>query len=250
MMTRIIRLSTRQSLAVFLVLTGSSIFCQVPAAAVPGSILSEDATSISGAIVSYHRASRYRAVKRDALHPVSWELADRAVNDRVSAGIDGSFALTALPDGAYLVCVDVPAGGYLDPCLWSRGIALKVSLRQAVPLGHIVLKKGAVLRVRINDANHLLPPASLISSSKLIIGIKTSVGAFYPARLVSADQTGRDLMITVPFDAPLKFWIFSRQVKMTDPAGAVVDTSGIDIPFSVAAGTVPLPRVFNVTGTK
>lgn len=81
----------------------------------------------------------------------------------------------------------------------------------------------------------------------LIIGVVFGSGAFLGATNIGADRSGRDYQMSIPAGVPLKLWVFSRHVMLTDASGARVDHSGGSIPFQAVAGR---DQVFtlNVTG--
>jgi hypothetical protein len=69
-------------------------------------------------------------------------------------------------------------------------------------------------------------------------------GAFLAADIASVDRSGRDYQMTIPAGIPLKLWVFSRHVTLTDSRGLSVDNSGGKIPFQAAAGQ---DQVFTLT---
>jgi hypothetical protein len=81
----------------------------------------------------------------------------------------------------------------------------------------------------------------------LIVGVVFGSGAFLAADITSVDRSGRDYQITIPAGMPLKLWVFSRHVTLTDSKGLAVDNSGGRIPFQAAAGQ-DQTFTLNVTG--
>src|SRR5437899_1946061 len=64
---------------------------------------------------------------------------------------DGSFALTGLPAGSFLVCIQAPRSSFLNPCEWAAYLtaappSITLSAGQVANLSPIVLKQGQVLR--------------------------------------------------------------------------------------------------------
>jgi stringent starvation protein B len=51
----------------------------------------------------------------------------------------------------------------------------------------------------------------------------------------------------IPTGVPLKLWVFSRHVTLTDSAGSPVDNSGGRVPFEAVAGR-DHQVVLNVSG--
>ena len=87
----------------------------------------------------------------------------------------------------------------------------------------LVLAKGVFLKVRINDSQGLLPRAKdgPMRAGELVVGVKFRNGAFLGAEHMTFDSAGRDYQTTVPVGEPLRLWLFSLDVVLSDPAGKV-----------------------------
>src|ERR1043166_6907486 len=78
-------------------------------------------------------------------------------SSRAESGPNGQFTLRNLLPGAYMVCVRVKGGGYLDPCTWSPiAPTVKIATGQALTGYSVVVKKGVSVQVRLNDPSRLL----------------------------------------------------------------------------------------------
>ena len=108
----------------------------------------------------------------------------------------------------------------------------------AVSRPALVLRKVVFLKVRISDPAGLLPPVNNNPSRapNLIVGVVFGSGAFLAAEIARADRSGRDYQMSIPAGVPLKLWVFSRHVTLTDAKSLTVDNSGARIPFQAAAG--------------
>lgn len=155
----------------------------------------------------------------------------------VSSDANGAFSVSNLPVGEYLLCAEVPSGPYLDPCKWSVAQRTTVSAG-GVATPTIVLKKGVLLKVRVNDPAGLLPAVKedFLRPLNLIVGVVFGEGAFLRATNTGVDGTGRDYEMSVPAGTPVKLWVFSRHVTMVDSRGLPVDNLGAKIPFQATAG--------------
>ncbi len=80
----------------------SAAFSQsVVTASLSGTVFGSNGLPVGGAVVTASRTS-----------VVPW------TTSRASSALDGSFALSGLAQGTHQFCVQVPAGGYLNPCNW------------------------------------------------------------------------------------------------------------------------------------
>ena len=68
---------------------------------------------------------------------------------------DGTFTVADLPASAVEVCIQVPGGGYVNPCLWPSAKLILPS-GASVTLLRLVAKKGSVVTIRVNDPSGLL----------------------------------------------------------------------------------------------
>ena len=215
-----------------ILITGSA-FGQAALGTMQGMVRTENGTPIPSAVVSYVRLTRLTGPAAQA-RPATGEA---VVRSSIASNTLGGFDVPNLPSGDYLLCAEVPSEAYLNPCKWSVSPKVHVASGE-VQRPAVVLQKGVFLKVRVNDPQRLLPPVKNDPSraANLIIGVVFGNGAFLAAELARADGTGRDYRIAIPAGAPLKLWVFSRHVTLTDSAGAPVDNSGGRIPFEADIG--------------
>src|SRR5215469_17919059 len=152
--------------------------------AATGSVVDESGKPVTGALIRFvqHNAPGVSAA---------------AVPDVASAA-DGTFTLPNLT-GAAEVCIQVPGSnaGYVNPCLWpSQKLTLSSLSATALAPIQIIVKKGAIATIRVND-----PTGVLAANPKqpLIVGVFAPGGMFYPATQKQADKTGRSYSLTVPY---------------------------------------------------
>lgn len=215
------------------VLLPACAFAQTPPGAMVGSVRGEDGAPVAGAVVRYARTTRLVGpASRARLAP-----GEAVVQSRISSDANGAFSVSDLPAGEYLLCAEVSAAPFLDPCKWSTSPKITIAAG-SVDRPALVLKRGVFLKVRVNDPKGLLPlmKSDPSRAPNLIIGVVFGSGAFLAAANTRADQSGRDYQMSIPTGVPLKLWVFSRHVTLTDAAGLAVDNSGGRIPFQAVPG--------------
>lgn len=159
-----------------------------------------------------------------------------AASGRTQSAPNGSFGFDNLPVGDYLLCVQVPAGGFVDPCHWSPAPqTVTVKSGQTTAGLQIRVATASVLQIRLNDPGDLLQPKGGVAPH-IMMGVVTSRGLFQPAFLAVKDAAGQDHQVTVPLDTPLKFSIFSKHVQLTDANGQAVDSAGSSFTFQHTTG--------------
>lgn len=198
-----------------------------------GLVTDAQGTPLAGAQVRYQRV--FRSVRATNGQPVRAP-GEAVVSNQVQTNSQGAFTAPALPPGDYLLCASVASAAYLDPCKWATSLRVTVSAN-AASRQNIALTKGVFLKIRVNDPLGLLPRAldSPLRAGKLSVGIQYANGAYLGAPNTAVDSTGRDYQMTIPIGVPLKLWLFSSDIALTDTGGKPVNTSGTLIPFQASA---------------
>jgi hypothetical protein len=208
-----------------------------------GSVVDDSGRPVAGARVLISYAP---SVKPPGVAPpvVTGPLAAVATTDST-----GAFHTSSLAPGSYIACSEAPASGYLDPCHWSTSAPnFVISAGEAVPGITIVMPKGAVLSIQVNDPQQVLKPAAGPIDLALEVHVVTSKGIHYSAPIQSSSATGRSYAIAIPFATPVTLRVLSSHLAVSDQSGQPVATMGAT--FNVPAGSTPAVTVFTVTGTK
>lgn len=163
----------------------------------------------------------------------------------------GLFHFDLLTNGQYAICVQAPLGNWLNPCEWgTRRPTVTVSppLRSANVT--IVLKRGAVVPIRVDDPSQLLAQnEGKTRGAHLLLGVRSDALIFHAASVTSQDSGGRNYAITVPHDVAVKLVVASSFFRLTDATGAAVAASGAgSIPVSVPSGKSPATVLLSVSG--
>jgi hypothetical protein len=189
-----------------------------------------------------------------------------AASGTATSSPKGDFAISGLPFGSYNLCASVKAGGYLDPCGWSTQLPT-VTLTAAHPVtaGYsLVLARGVVLQVRVNDPGQILdtpsaaapvapgggsaPSAANTVLPHVTIGVFTDRRTFEPMLLVNKDSTGQNRQGTIPSGRPVSIQLFGRGVAVTDGSGTAIDvTDGSNLSVSATIGAPPAALTFTAT---
>jgi hypothetical protein len=167
----------------------------------------------------------------------------------VTADANGAFHADGLAPDQYIACAETTAPGLLDPCHWSTSApSFTVSAGQIVSGMKIVMKRGAVLRIHIDDPQQLLKFVTGPVDFDLEIHVVTGKGLHYSAPVQSSTATGRDHAITIPFDTSLSLRVLSAHLTVNDQSGKPFAALGAAV--NVPAGAVPAVMGLTVTGKK
>src|ERR1700682_1271979 len=145
---------------------------------------------------------------------------------RAIAGPGGAFTIANLPAGTYSLCAAVKGRGYLDPCTWSPfAPTVQVGPGQTVKGFRLIVKKGAIVQVRLSDAAGALSAvaAAKQTAPHALVGIWTARRLFEPLVLTGKDATGRNHEGTIPLNTPVPLHISGKGVEITDAAGVRLD---------------------------
>jgi hypothetical protein len=182
-----------------------------------GTVADDIGVPVAGATVSYSRRIRYASDSRHRLAPVPGEL---SFAGSVTTDEQGRFAAPPAPPGAYVLCLDHPAGGYVDPCKWGGPVTVAgLAAEEARSVGSIPVRRGAILNIRLFDAKSLLPPCSDITTHCGVTVAIQSGGAFLNVPVSSTDPGVRQFTVTVPMGLQAGLWLFSRELIILDESG-------------------------------
>ncbi len=114
----------------------------------------------------------------------------------------------------------------------------------------LVMKKGAVVPIRIDDPGQLLSQhEGKTPRARLLLGVGYGASVFRLVPLVSQDSGGRNHQIAIPFNTPVKLVMHSSLFNVNDAAGLPLATGRATvIPLLVSAGQQVAPIKFSVTG--
>ena len=164
-------------------------------------------------------------------------------------GSDGTFRFPPLDLGTYRICVQVPGSAWLDPCDWGPG-GLIVSLTGSRPSVNTapVLKKGALLTVRMADAGQLLAThEGKTLGGHLLLGVASDSMFFHTAGIIAQDGNGRNYQLLIPFDRAVNVSLTSTFFQVLDSNGILLPKSSA-IPILVRSGQQPPTVFFRIAG--
>ena len=132
-----------------------------------GSLKGEDGTAIAGGSVSLA-----------LLPPHAKRMAQTMWSAVTGAG--GTFQFARLAEGRYSLCADLPRSTWLNPCQWGpQPVVVAVSAAQPVANVAIVMKRGAAVRVRVDDPNPLLSQHDgKTAGAHLLLGVGSDAHVF------------------------------------------------------------------------
>jgi|SRR5271165_5710043 len=204
---------------------------------VSGTLKGDDGTVIVGGSVHLYRI------------PGSSPGRTREAQWSVVSGAEGAFRFANVGQGAYRLCAQAQDGTWLDPCDWGLGANTLAPAQNSSGV-MLVMRKGTVVPVRIDDPGQLLsrPPSGLMGAG-LLIGFGSDTALFHALSLASADSTGRSYQVVIPFDTAVKLIIASPFLQLADASGLLIPSGATyQVPVLVPSGGTPPLLHFVVTG--
>jgi hypothetical protein len=236
-------LFTRQLVAGFMLLPPSA-WAAAGNIAVKGSVVDDSGKPVANAGVLISYAAPADALRSTPPPVLTGRLAAAAKSDS-----NGDFSVSQLTPGEYIACAE-GAPDLLDPCHWSASpTTFTVSGSQTVSGLKIVVAKGAVLSIHVNDPGGLLKSPSGVAGPvdfDLQLHIVTDRGLHHIVSITAQSANGRDYAITIPFDTPITLRILAAHFTVNDPTGNVFAPTGTTV--SVPAGSTPAVIELTVTG--
>jgi hypothetical protein len=160
----------------------------------------------------------------------------------------GQFA-AFLPPGSYVACADTRTAGLLNPCHFATSAPTFTIAKGEILAGvKVVMAKGAVLPIHINDPQGLLAAPTGAIAPDCRVQVVTAKGYRYEAAITAHTATGRDHTITVPFGATFTVQVISPHLAVNDDTGKAAPSVGKSV-AAPAAGN-PGTMTFTVSGVK
>ena len=166
---------------------------------------------------------------------------------------NGSFVISDVPPGLYLVCVQVPGTTFLNPCTWSAAPpSATVAAGQTASAGTIQLETGYLVKARLNDSGRLLQTdEGRVAGARVQVGVWTPNGFFLPLRVRTRNAVSRELELPVPFGTSVALSARSGFYDLADENNAQVDANqGARIPIQASPDTPPRVHTFHLTGRR
>ena len=163
-----------------------------------------------------------------------------AASGRAVSAANGAFTITNLPAGTYFLCGRPRGRGYLDPCIWSSDPPkVSVTAGKATANIKLVLPKGAVIDVRVNDPSTVLGATALPKTvaPHLLLHTLTPRGLIEPLVMAGKDATGVDYQTTVPFNSPVRISVAGKQLQILDSTGQTLNPAGSSFVVQQAPGS-------------
>lgn len=203
-----------------------------------GTLTGEDGTPIVGAYVVFQLLPPFPSGR---LAQTEWT----AVSDEA-----GLFTASGLIDGSYQLCIQATQGTWLNPCEWGRQPpTLTISSGQPTAALGVVLKKGAIVPVQVDDPGQFLSlHEGATPGAHLLLGVGNDAFSFRLATPMSASATGRNYQIIIPFDVPEKLVVFSSFFKLSDATGLALPGAATAITINVPSGQTPTKVHLAITG--
>ncbi len=155
----------------------------------------------------------------------------------VAAG-DGSFTLSQVPAGDYVLCAKNSSVDALNPCAWGGAVRVQIANGNLSVAGQAIrMAAGVTLQVHLDDpSGHLATHEGKTPGANMIVGVATAHG-FHPLPITASSGNSRDYKLLVPFDVTNNVSVSTRFFKLNDEGGTPLSATGPTIPVRFSAGT-------------
>jgi hypothetical protein len=165
---------------------------------------------------------------------------------RIVTDAQGKFSLTVPDTATYSVCVGSWSDSLLNSCEWSLAQSLvPIAAGQQTASITLTLRTGAMLRIRLNDPQGLLPSPTAVTSGTVSssapsvrFGLWSSDGRYHAAIQVSSDSMGQNHQVLLPLNAALNFSVQATGIQVLDQSGNPLPVAAPSIGFQSAPGNI------------
>lgn len=212
---------------------------QTAQGAISGHIYGPDGKPLGSALVWANIISTPpRPVDRSSILPVL----------STSTASDGSFSLSNVPAGDYVLCASNPAVAGLNPCTWGGPPLIKMTAGLQASGQIIHLAAGAALQVHLSDPGGLLAANAAKTGASLIVGLNIPNG-FLPLPIAGSTAVSRDYVLLVPFNTNYDLTITTNYFRLNTASGAPIGTGTYTTNVPIPSGTPAQVIGFQVVGT-
>lgn len=190
---------------------------------IAGSVVDRTGKPIAGASVLYRSIqtmTETAAGQRVLTGPM--------VGSGVGTAADGTFTVSGLPPGGYLLCAYGIKDNHLGSCEWRGTARAEVSAGQTTRLKFVV-DEGTLLTFQVQDPRHQvidLESLPMVSGRIPLTGANFSIGIwvgakYARAKLLSVSGATRTYQIAIPKTATVRLYL-DTSLKVADANGAAI----------------------------
>ncbi len=150
---------------------------------------------------------------------------------------DGTYSISGMPVGRYVLCVPAPGKDLQDPCIWaSRAQEVDVAAGQTARAPLVTVQPTTVIRIRILDPQQHLQKAVLdLKAPSLWLSLTNGAGIRFSPVLVRSDVGSQTYELAVSQGQTYRLETASADVTLQSAAGNAVARLGSSDGFTVSA---------------
>jgi hypothetical protein len=153
------------------------------------------------------------------------------------SAVDGTYALSNVPGGEYVMCASNAEVATLNPCAWGGATRVQIAGGNLIMSGQAIrMAAAATLQVHLDDPDGHLAANAAKPEASLIMGLATQHG-FMPLPITASTGNSRDYKLLVPFNTIHNVVISTRYFKLNDAAGAAIGAASPPIPVTIPPET-------------
>ncbi len=144
--------------------------------AITGTVSSDDGVLPAGLAVVLHKIPEYTNASKTGMSQPRVIASSIRTPQVLGVSSTGAFGASAVPSGHYKLCAS-PPDGYLDTCLWTGPVDVVLAPGSSSTAGNLRLRRGAVVHIRLDDPQSLLPSVETSSVEwGVVAGVMTPAG--------------------------------------------------------------------------
>lgn len=167
----------------------------------------------------------------------------------VRSGANGSYSVTGLAAGRYVVCTPNPGGDLVDACQWSARAPVVVDVTSGTTsTADVTLLAGSRISVLLRDPFNVLRKDPLGWRAPVVdVTVRTSLGVSLPASVKRRQDGLAEYELLIPRGTGYRLQVGSQDVALRAATGTTLPRGGGTELFDLATAR---QFTFDVTGLR
>lgn len=193
-----------------------------PGGVISGKVVNDAGASLPSASVNYRKQTEY--IRDRGGHLV---VSEGGFGKIINTVADGTFTLSGLPPGRYIICAYGSQPNQVSGCDWDGGTEIRLAANQIIRNVTRTIHEAAILTFRVADAGGkiALPDSkgNVARAQRFFLGVSGASGRFYRADLQSSTPNQKVFSVAIAKQRTVRLFIDS-DLSVQHSSGMAIET--------------------------